>query len=157
MTGEINGVKFKIKIDSLLDDAIVDQKIMSSINNLEWQQDDEGRWKKVDFVEMFGYDIQGAIYQEIVRQNVGKVLPFILAVTTKEESPDKALIQIDQYYLDRALKVVQELAPHYDQVKKGIVAPVGCENCPTCRKTRMVKGVVSYEQLFNKVRDEYAE
>ena len=157
MTGEINGVKFKIKVDSLLDDAIVDQKIMSSINNLEWQQDDEGRWKKVDFVEMFGYDIQGAIYQEIVRQNVGKKLPFILAVTTKEENPDKALIQIDQYYLDRALKVVQELAPHFDQVKKGLIAPVGCEHCPTCRKTRMVKGVVSYEQLFNKVRDEDVE
>ncbi|MBO7715217.1 MAG: PD-(D/E)XK nuclease-like domain-containing protein [Methanobrevibacter sp.] len=154
MTGKINGVKFKIKVDSLLDDFIVDQKIMSSINNLEWQQDENGGWYKADFVEVFGYDIQGAIYQEIVRQNVGKKLPFVLAVTTKEESPNKALIQIDQYYLDKALEVVKENCERFDLIKKGIIVPNGCDNCPTCRKSKMVKGIVSYETLFNKIREE---
>lgn len=153
MTGEINGVKFKIKIDSLLPDCIVDQKIMSSIQELIWVEKD-GRNVKVDFVEAFGYDIQGAIYQEIVRQNTGKKLPFVLAVTTKEENPDKALIEIDQYYLDKALKLVQELAPHYDLVKQGVVKPVGCGKCPSCRIGLKVQGIVSYETLFNKVRVE---
>ena len=153
MTGEINGVKFKIKVDSLLPDCIVDQKIMSSIQELIWVEKD-GRNVKVDFVEAFGYDIQGAIYQEIVRQNTGKKLPFVLAVTTKEENPDKALIEIDQYYLDKALKLVQELAPHYDLVKQGVVKPVGCGKCPSCRIGLKVTGIVSYETLFNKVRVE---
>ena len=153
MTGEINGVKFKIKVDSLLPDCIVDQKIMSSIQELIWVEKD-GRNVKVDFVEAFGYDIQGAIYQEIVRQNTGKKLPFVLAVTTKEENPDKALIEIDQYYLDKALKLVQELAPHYELVKQGVVKPVGCGKCPSCRIGLKVTGVVSYETLFNKVRVE---
>lgn len=153
MTGEINGVKFKIKVDSLLPDCIVDQKIMSSIQELIWVEKD-GRNVKVDFVEAFGYDIQGAIYQEIVRQNTGKKLPFVLAVTTKEENPDKALIEIDQYYLDKALKLVQELAPHYDLVKQGVVKPVGCGKCPSCRIGLKVQGIVSYETLFNKVRVE---
>ena len=153
MTGEINGVKFKIKVDSLLPDCIVDQKIMSSIQELIWVEKD-GRNVKVDFVEAFGYDIQGAIYQEIVRQNTGKKLPFVLAVTTKEENPDKALIEIDQYYLDKALKLVQELAPHYDLVKQGVVKPVGCGKCPSCRIGLKVQGIVSYETLFNKVRME---
>ena len=153
MTGEINGVKFKIKVDSLLPDCIVDQKIMSSIQELIWVEKD-GRNVKVDFVEAFGYDIQGAIYQEIVRQNTDKKLPFVLAVTTKEENPDKALIEIDQCYLDKALKLVQELAPHYDLVKQGVVKPVGCGKCPSCRIGLKVTGVVSYETLFNKVRVE---
>ncbi len=153
MTGEINGVKFKIKVDSLLPDCIVDQKIMSSIQELIWVEKD-GRNVKVDFVEAFGYDIQGAIYQTIVEQNIGKKLPFVLAVTTKEENPDKALIEIDQYYLDKALKLVQELAPHYDLVKQGVAKPVGCGKCPSCRIGLKVTGVVSYETLFNKVRVE---
>jgi len=154
MTGVIAGVKFKIKIDSLLKNIIVDQKIMSSINNLEWQQDSQGRWYKTDFVETFGYDIQGAIYQEIVRQNTGIRMPFILAVTTKEDEPDKALIQIDQYYLDKALKHVEELAPHFDLVKQGVVPPQGCGCCPTCRKYKKVTRVITYHELFNKVMDD---
>ena len=147
MTGEIAGVKFKIKIDSLLEYAIVDQKIMSSYRELYWN-DEKHRY--CDFVENFGYDIQGAIYQEIVRQNTGKKLPFILAPATKEEGCDKALIQIDQEYLDQALKLVEELAPRYDLIKKGVIEPTHCNKCPVCRKEHKVEGVVSYKELFNK-------
>lgn len=154
MTGFISGVPFKIKIDSLLKNIIVDQKIMSSIYNLEWKQDNNGQWRKVDFVEMFGYDIQGAIYQEIVRQNTGIRMPFVLAVTTKEDNPDKALIQIDQYYLDRALKVVEDNCQRFDLIKKGVIEPVGCGHCATCRKDRQVTQVFSYETLFNKERND---
>lgn len=149
MTGEINSVKFKIKIDSLLPNCIVDQKIMSSITELIWVEKD-GRNVKTDFVDAYGYDIQGAIYQEIVRQNTGKKLPFVLAVTTKEDNPDKALIQIDQEYLDKALRHVQELAPHFDLVKQGIIPPQGCGRCASCRLGKKVTRVVSYQELFNK-------
>ena len=156
MVGEINGVKFKIKVDSLLEDCIVDQKIMSSYRELTWIEKN-GRNVKVDFVEAFGYDIQGAIYQEIVRQNIGKKLPFVLAVTTKEENPDKALIQIDQYWLDKALELVKNNCAYFDQIKKGQLPAVGCGHCATCRKDLKVKGVVSYETLYGKVREEYNE
>lgn len=151
MTGVIGGVKFKIKVDSLLEDAIVDQKIMSSIRELVWKYDEETKKnKQLDFVEAFGYQFQGAIYQEIVRQNIGRRLPFILAPTTKEENPDKALIQIDQEYLDRALEIVKEYAERYYLIKKGIIAPVGCGNCPSCRKDKKVTQIVSYKDLFKK-------
>ena len=149
MTGEIAGVPFKIKVDSLLPNCIVDQKIMSSIRELIWVEKD-GRNVKTDFVDAFGYDIQGAIYQEIVRQNTGNKLPFVLAVTTKEENPDKALIQIDQEYLDKALKLVEKLAPHFNAIKQGVVEPKGCGCCPSCRKDLKVTRVVSYQELFNK-------
>lgn len=153
MVGEINGVKFKIKIDSLLEDAIVDQKIMSSYKELIWVERN-GRNVKVDFVDAYGYDIQGAIYQEIVRQNIGKKLPFILAVTTKEENPDKALIEIDQYWLDKALDFVKERCERYDLIKKGVIEPQGCGRCPTCRKGLICHEIVSYEELYHKVREE---
>ena len=149
MVGTIGGVKFKIKVDALHEDKIVDQKIMSSIDELIWVER-EGRNVKVDFVEAFGYDIQGAIYQEIVRQNTGKKLPFILAVTTKEENPNKALIEIDQEYLDNALEYVERNATRIDLIKRGLVDPVGCGHCASCRKGKMVKGVQSYKALYDK-------
>lgn len=149
MTGIIAGVKFKIKIDSLLENAIVDQKVMSSIRERVWIEKD-GKNIKVDFVEAYGYDIQGAIYQEIVRQNTGKKLPFILACCTKEENPDKALLLIDQEYLDKALKLVESLAPRYDEIKKGNISPVGCHHCPSCRKGLICEDVLSYKDFFDK-------
>lgn len=150
MVGKIKGVKFKIKIDSLLPNAIVDQKIMSSYKDLIWVEKNGFNFK-IDFVEAYGYDIQGAIYQEIVRQNIGKKLPFILAVTTKEEEPDKALIEIDQEYLDKALKIVEEHCERFDLIKQGIVKPQGCNHCPTCRKGMKCNAIFSYKKLFNKI------
>ena len=152
MDGVINDVKFKVKIDSLLPNAIVDQKIMSSINERVWVE--RGGYNvKVDFVEAYGYDIQGAIYQEIVRQNIGKKLPFILCVATKEDGIDRALIEIDQEYLDKALKMVESLCERFDLIKKGVITPCGCGNCPTCRKAKSVKGIISYKTLFDKVNE----
>lgn len=146
MTGKISGVLFKIKIDSLLEDKIVDQKIIKDFD-LIW---DEDKHRKVDFIEKYGYDIQGAIYQEIVRQNTGKTLPFIIAATTKEEEPDKALIQIDQEYLDQALELVKEIAPRIDALKNGLVEPTKCGKCNTCRAEKKLDRVLSYKEMFNK-------
>ena len=151
MVGEIGGVKFKIKIDSYFEGKmIVDQKIIKSIYDKEWV---EGTGY-CNFIEKYGYCIQGAIYQEIVRQNTGKQLPFVLAITTKEENPDKALIQIDQEYLDEALKFVESLAPRYDLIKSGVIEPLSCGKCPTCRKDKKLKGIVSYKKIFKRTESE---
>lgn len=148
MTGEIAGVPFKIKIDSYHPGKyIVDQKIMRDMEPV-WIEED-GKNIKTDFIDAFGYDAQGAIYQEVVRQNTGLTLPFILAVTTKEESPDKALINIDQEYLDAALEEVKELAPRFQAIKNGTIKPCGCGKCAVCRKTKKVLGIQSYKKLFH--------
>ena len=153
MVGEISGVPFKIKIDSYFpNSAIIDQKVIKDMD-LTWVERN-GKNIKTDFIDAYGYDLQGAIYQEIVRQNTGKTLPFILSVCTKQECPDKALIEIDQEYLDKALELVKELAPRYQDIKLGKVEPIGCNHCPTCRKDKKVIGVVSYKELFNKVENE---
>lgn len=143
LTGTIAGVKFKIKIDSYFPNkAIVDQKIMKDLNPV-WV---EGMgW--TNFVEAWGYDIQGAIYQEIVLQKTGKRLPFILNVATKEEVPDKALIEIDQERLDECLEVVKANAPRFAAIKRGEIAPHQCGKCNYCRSKKKVSGVFSYHAL----------
>ncbi len=154
MTGEIAGVKFKIKIDSYFPDkVIVDQKVIRTLDKI-WVERD-GYNVLTDFIDAFGYDIQAGIYQEIVRQNTGKKLPFVLAVTTKEEVPNKALIEIDQEYIDAALEKVKELAPKFDAMKKGQLEPWGCGRCPICLKEKKVTGIQSYKKLYHNDEIEY--
>jgi hypothetical protein len=163
MTGTIAGVKFKIKIDAYhRDKAIVDQKIMKDMSSV-WvevtDEDGEKRNVRMDFIKAWRYDLEGAIYQEIERQwNVkhggeDRKLPFILAVTTKEDVPDKALIKIDQDILDAALAEVVEKAPRFDAIKRGEIEPKGCGSCDVCRKGKMLTGVFSYKKLFHMEED----
>lgn len=152
MTGEIAGVPFKIKMDSYhAGKLIVDQKIMKDMEDV-WNDE---KHKYVDFIENYGYDLQGAIYQEIESQNSEshEKLPFVLAVTTKEEYPDKELIEIDQYFLESALDLVKEKAPRYWSIIQGKTTPVGCGHCPACRKIKQVTGVKSYNRLFKEKED----
>lgn len=66
MTAELYGTPWKIKMDSYIPGvAIVDLKVMASLTKLEWVRD----IGYLDFVRYWGYDIQGAIYQEVVYQN----------------------------------------------------------------------------------------
>ena len=149
MTGTIEGVPFKIKMDSYHPGkVIVDQKIMRDMEPV-WIEKD-GRNVLTDFVEAYGYDIQGALYQEIESQNTEdhRKLPFVLAVTTKQEVPDKELIEIDQYYLDQALDLVKSKAPRFWDIIQGKVKPVGCGKCAACRAAKKLTGVMSYNRLF---------
>lgn len=143
MTGEIEGVPVKIKVDSLRPDRIVDMKIMRDMSEIydkemhEWQP----------FWKAWGYDIQGAIYQEIVRQNIGLTLPFGLAVATKEKpEPDIALIELPQVVLNEALEIVRANIVYFDGLKKGLYDPERCGNCDWCRSTKVLTG---WETLIN--------
>lgn len=139
MTGEIEGVPVKIKIDSLLPDRTVDLKYMRDMSDARVAG--EGY---VPFWRAWRYDIQAAIYQEIRRQNEGKKLPFGLAVATKEKpEPDFALLEFPQAVLGAALEEVKANIVYYDTVKRGLIAPVRCEKCDYCKSTKKLKGWVS--------------
>lgn len=149
MTGEIAGVPWKIKIDSYHPGKlIVDQKIMKDLEPV-WIEKN-GHNIKVDFVEAYDYAIQGGAYQFIEAQNSvdHKKLPFVLAITTKEENPDKLLLEIEQEYLDAALDEITAKAPRFWDIIQGKIAPVGCGHCPACRKIKKLTGVMSYNRLF---------
>lgn len=160
-TGTIAGVPFKIRIDSLLDaatcqtivnefpeaaealgmcdGAIVDQKAMKDFAPV-WSDEEH---RKINFVEAWGYDIQGAIYQEIE----GNMLPFILAPGTKEDSPDLNALYIPDDDLAAKLAEVEDKAPRYQAIKEGRIAPIPCGKCAYCRATKKLTGIIDYKSL----------
>ena len=144
MTGELFGAKWKIKIDSYIPDvAIVDLKVMASITDLKWVKD----LGYLDFVRYWGYDIQGAVYQEIVRQNTGKKLPFYIAGATKEKEPDIRIIHVTDNYLQEALCVVETNMPRILRVKNGEETPDRGELCDCCRHNRVLSRPISIMDL----------
>ena len=144
MTGEMFGAKWKIKIDSYIPDvAIVDLKVMSSITELKWVRD----IGYLDFVRYWGYDTQGAVYQEIVRQNTGKKLPFYIAAATKEKEPDIRIIHVTDNYLQEALYAVETSMPRILRVKSGEAEPDRCELCDCCRHSRVLTRPISINDL----------
>lgn len=148
MTGEIAGVPFKTKIDSYLRaKAIVDGKVMASIRKFEWVKD----VGKVNFVEYWGYDIQGAIYQEIERQNSGEKLPFFIAALSKEKVTDKEVIWLPDNMLSDRLKEIESNMPRLKALKAGEVEPVRCENCDYCTATRKLTGPINVYDLEERI------
>lgn len=133
MAGTIEGVAVKIKIDSLHKDKIVDMKVMKDFQNVFVSERGSLPW-----FDAWGYDLQGAVYQEIVRQNTGERLPFYLAAATKEKITDLDIVHIGQNHLDIALDHFRQYAPLYDAIKQGIIEPERCENCEWCKKTKVL-------------------
>lgn len=144
MTGEIQGVPVKIKIDVLHKDKIVDLKCVKDFKPI-WS--DELRMKQ-NFIDSWGYDIQGAIYQEIVRQNTGELLPFIIAAMTKENpEPDLGLFEITQPDIDTAMFVVKSNINRFERLKAGLDEPKRCGTCAYCRKTKKLTHVIDYKEM----------
>lgn len=143
MTGEIEGVPVKIKVDSLHEDKIVDLKCMRDFSPI--YREGQGR---LHWVEAWGYDLQGAVYQEIVRQNTGKQLPFYLAAVTKEKEPDLSVIEVNQAYLDFQLAHFRRNVQRYDAMKQGLIEPERCERCDYCRSTKVLTAPVSLEEMI---------
>ena len=157
MTGEIEGVPVKIKIDSYIDGeigkeimrnfpqiadnydlsegAIVDLKIVKDFKPIYVSEKGCLTW-----IEAWEYDLQGAVYQEIVRQNTGRTLPFFIVAGTKErDHPDKDIIEIPQSYLDVELERFEKDVQYFDAIKKGLIEPERCEHCTYCKSTKVLK------------------
>lgn len=143
-TAELFGVPWKIKMDVYNGERIVDLKTV---------RDFEPLYKKgfgsVSWIEYWGYDIQGAIYQKIEQIASGrdKPLPFYIVAVTKEAVPDVDLIEIPQYMLDTALAVVESKIDRFDLVKTGEIEPKRCGSCDYCKLTKTIEGPKLFEPL----------
>lgn len=130
LTGNIAGVKFKAKIDSLTDNYIVDGKVVKDCNDV-WLDGE-----KRPFYMANRYDLQAVIYEKLLMQNQFKDLPYLLAVVTKEKTPDKQLFLINEIAKDDALQEIINKAPIYDAMKKGREEVYGCGVCDYCRSMK---------------------
>ena len=137
-TGEIDGYPFKIKIDVLHPERIVDLKTAANFKPV--YKPGEGR---MSFIEAYGYTLQGGIYQAVEGRNK----PFYIDAITKEEAPDIAVIQIGQEYMDAEMKLLRQNLPFYDAVKQGVIEPPRCEHCAWCKATRKLTGPISIDEF----------
>ena len=141
MTGEIEGVPFKIKMDSFEpNEYITDLKYMASLRSPNLFQ---------PMIQYWGYDTQAAVYQEIVRQNTGKQLPFMFVVATKEKPAHLAVGEISQWNMDEALDVVKKHIRRFQAIKEGKVEAERCEdyNCDYCTSTKMITEPIDTDLL----------
>lgn len=144
MTGEIENVPIKIKIDSYFSDkAIVDIKCVKDFEPI-WNNETK---IKENFIDYWKYTLQGALYQEIVRQNTGKRLPFYIAAVTKETEPDIVVAGITDEVLDIELEKIKEILPKIKMIKDGILEPSRCEKCNYCKFTKTLTKVIDYRDI----------
>lgn len=145
LTGTIAGHPFKIKMDDYKPgERITDLKYVKSSAEVY----NEHLRRRVTFIEAYGYAIQGAIYQEIERQNSGMQLPFYIAYITKEDVPDFGVVEIPQAMLDEALEYVtlSLTARPMHQVRKA-PKPCGRRSCAWCRGQKSLKAPYTYDEF----------
>ena len=142
MEAELFGVPWKIKMDVYNEQRIVDLKCVRDFADI-W---DPGYGRR-SWIEYWGYDIQGAIYQKVEQLVTGRSepLPFYIAAVTKEKTPDIKLIKFPQHILDTALTMVGAKIDRFDLIKSGEVEPIRCEQCEYCRDTKVLTAPEVYE------------
>jgi len=132
MTGEIEGVPFKIKMDSYMPgEYIADLKYMASLRSPNLFE---------PLIRYWRYDLQAAVYQEIVRQNTGETLPFFFVVATKEKPAHLSVGKMPDWDLEDGLEEVRKDIAIYQQIKLGNIEPERCEdyNCDYCTSTKVI-------------------
>lgn len=132
-TAELFGAKWKIKIDSLLPDKIVDLKVMRSMERIMGKS----------FVEHWGYDLQMAVYSAVH----GKGLDTYLAVVTKQTPADIEIIEIPKWRREELLAEVEKNIPRILAVKAGLIAPERCGVCEYCRATKRLTAPLDFEMV----------
>lgn len=134
-TAELFDAKWKIKIDSLLPDKIVDLKVMRSMERIMGKS----------FVEHWGYDLQMAVYAEVYRYATGKVMDTYLAVVTKQEPSDLEIIHVPDWRREELLEDVAKRVPRILELKSGRAEPERCGVCEYCRATKKLKEPIEFE------------
>lgn len=148
MTADMFGSPWKIKIDSYLKDkAIVDLKVMKSLRDRFYHKD----YGYMDFIQEWGYDIQGAVYQEVVYRRTGKRLPFFIAAASKEKTADIELIWIPDEHLKEKLIEVEQNTPKIMMLKNKEVEPIRCGTCDYCKHTKVLTKPIHFSELLGEI------
>ncbi len=146
MIGEIAGVPVKIKIDSFHEGkVIVDLKAIKDLKPI-WNEELK---IKENFIDHYDYILQAALYQEIVRQNTGKKLPFVIAVLTKEKYSERALLNVPNDLINEKLIFLEEILPHIKSLKDGVIQPTECGKCDYYKSLAKVTKIFNYNDYFN--------
>lgn len=140
-TGTLEGIPFKCRMDVLKPgERIVDLKTTKNMEPMV-----KGAQGRVTFAEYWEWPLQMAVYQHLE----GNGLPCYLAVVTKEEPPDIAIIEIPQHVLDAEMEVLRERVPYFDAIRQGVLEPERCGKCAYCRSTKRLSGPISLDDFMD--------
>lgn len=136
MTGSIEGLPFKIKMDSYVPDVCITDLKSTQDTDMDFRIHIPDTGHRVPFYEAYGYVHQLAIYREIVRQNTGKTLRCYIAAVDKKPHPRPVTLEIEQSKLDKALDEIKGNCSKVIMLKSGEIKMLGrCERCDYCRDT----------------------
>lgn len=139
MTGEIAGVPFKIKMDNYRKGKfIADLKYLKDLRSPNLFESAIKYWQ---------YDLQMAVYREIVYQNTGELLPTFLVIATKESVPRFAVCEVKPWNLETALEDMKKNLPRIDAIKKGEIKPESCLVCDYCAETTILTEPIDSDLL----------
>lgn len=148
MTAELYGFPWKIKIDSYhAKRALVDLKIMKCLTEFFWVKD----YGKIPFVEYWGYDLQGAVYQRVCELSTGDRLPFVIAAASKEKEPDIEVIGFDQPRFNDVIREIEPNLPRIFAIKEGREKPEKCGFCDYCRRNKVLSKPIHYTELVERL------
>ncbi|WP_260154637.1 PD-(D/E)XK nuclease-like domain-containing protein [Lentilactobacillus parabuchneri] len=146
VTGTIFGVKWRGKIDclDLEHHMFYDLKTVDDFHKKHWAPDQRA---PVSFAEARGYDMQMAVYKELIKQTFGvECTPLIIAVS-KQKVPDKGIFSIPDYLMDYRMEQIKNDQPHIQAVKEGREKPVPCCHCDYCRSEKVLNDVIDIDEI----------
>lgn len=147
-TANVFGTDFKCKVDAINHDM----KYFSDLKTT--QMLDKRLWSDkynmmVSFVEKYDYVMQMFIYREILQAVTGNYYdPYIVAVT-KEDPPNKAVIEIDEERYVFEYEYVENLVDRVLAVKSGEEEAESCGSCSYCRKSKKLTDTIEVAELIN--------
>lgn len=146
--GELEGVQWKGKIDCLNVDKgyFVDLKTTAKLDTKIWNKELR---RYESFVEGYGYDLQIAIYEQLLEQEYGKPFTGYIYAVTKEDIPDVAAIEIPEELKSDALNRMSYAIEHIQAVKMGVESPIRCGHCDYCKQNKQLSGFLDARELIN--------
>ena len=147
LTGEIEGVPVKGKFDSYkAGEFIADLKYLKDFRSPNFFE---------NAISYYGYDIQLAVYRELAKQNGAKDLPCYLVIVTKQDPPDVAVAEVNDFDLDMALAKFKGSVRRFQDIKDGKIPPERCEghDCAYCRATKVLTEPIDSNLLGRSRKD----
>ena len=141
--GTYAGIDWKIKVDNLV---IKDGKVVGLVD-LKTCKDIHAKVNDITFIEMWGYDYQLALYQEILKQNIGEYVPCYIAAVSKDEGHETAVIYVDDERLEECREAIKSNIDKFKEIITGSRKAERCGVCSYCKATRINTKVINYRNL----------
>ena len=135
VTGELFGHQWKGKIDSLdLDNGVFYDLKTTADFTKRWNEEIRQR---EPFIFNGHYELQMAVYQQLIKQTFGKMCEPVIVGITKQTPPDMQAFDFEsdgaKAAMANALEVVKNKQDHFWNVLMGEEPPKACGHCDYCR------------------------